>query len=248
MHRVRNCTIYGDPLIIGMRSRTKAYPRTVRELVDQDYLAALSPKDRAFLEKFNDEFYGASFTDEPLHASSAARRDLYNIKNARNTDIYGRGSRSGAPPDVSTEGPGGHVEKDWSTPRHVDRPEYREALNSFRSLIPADRRKKTPRTQRFLVVREQLDVAAGTLLTRLDMEGEDFGPPSAMAKTRMERLEAQRSVLWDLGVTVANAQFQGKFAENAVKMLSWLEAALEKTETKLISLGWKKPTDGNDGR
>lgn len=65
-----------------------------RALVDQDYTHKLSKSDLKFLEKFNEEYIGASFSKENgeyssknLHKTQELRRDSYNRNNRRNRCI-----------------------------------------------------------------------------------------------------------------------------------------------------------------
>lgn len=84
------------------RSKTKCpglypkfHPKNRWEYLDQDYLDKLSPEEKEFLSKFNDEFYGASLekASEPkkwrkdLHKTKRLRKDCRDRNNARNRDV-----------------------------------------------------------------------------------------------------------------------------------------------------------------
>lgn len=68
---------------LNLKSRT--------ESIDYDYVNKLSDKDKAWLNKFTEEFVNASFdttnTRRNLHKSKEGRRDCYNRNNARNRDV-----------------------------------------------------------------------------------------------------------------------------------------------------------------
>lgn len=68
----------------GKSKRTRFHARW---RIDQDYLAKLAPEDRAWVEKFNDEYYRADFKGEPLHPPGELRRDVYAAQNAAARDI-----------------------------------------------------------------------------------------------------------------------------------------------------------------
>lgn len=55
--------------------------------LDQDYLAKLSPDERAWLEQFNAEYYRGEFEGEPLHPRGEARREIYRRFNAAARDL-----------------------------------------------------------------------------------------------------------------------------------------------------------------
>jgi hypothetical protein len=68
-------------------------PRVRKELVDSDYLKDLPPKERAYMDKFLGEYYGANLNfKEPrknLHKSKARRKDCTDRNNKQNNDLYG---------------------------------------------------------------------------------------------------------------------------------------------------------------
>lgn len=76
----------------------KATRYYARWRVDQDYAEALSPDEKAWLERFNDEYYRASFKagEEPLHPPGDLRRDIYRAQNAAARDLV-----TAAPTDVA---------------------------------------------------------------------------------------------------------------------------------------------------
>ncbi|MEO5367566.1 MAG: hypothetical protein H7831_14670 [Magnetococcus sp. WYHC-3] len=63
-----------------------------RDLVDQDYLNKLTPKERDWLQKFNAEYVGATFKKDEngnyaksnLHKTAEQRKDCYSRNNSRN--------------------------------------------------------------------------------------------------------------------------------------------------------------------
>lgn len=56
-----------------------------------DYAKTLPPDARAWLEKFNREFYGTSFSDESLHSTQEQKRACYTANNAAYRDVMSRG-------------------------------------------------------------------------------------------------------------------------------------------------------------
>lgn len=72
--------------------------KTRYELIDQDYLNKLSPKELDWLDKFNKEFIGASLDSENpkknLHKTKKLRKDCYDKNNARNRDALTRAKAS----------------------------------------------------------------------------------------------------------------------------------------------------------
>lgn len=68
----------------------KFHKKSVQQYVDYDYTDKLSDKEKAWLAKFSDEFYGARFVGEEsehLHTSKEQKKAVYNANNARNRDI-----------------------------------------------------------------------------------------------------------------------------------------------------------------
>src|ERR1700733_7343823 len=88
----------------GVRRKNETYPglkkelhpRTRWEYMDQDYFNKLSNTEKAFMSKFMEEYYGASFAtkddyinrENDLHKSDALRKDCEHRNNSRNRDIY----------------------------------------------------------------------------------------------------------------------------------------------------------------
>lgn len=80
------------------RSRTK-YPalnpglnlKTRTDLIDYDYVDKLSPSEKKWLNKFTEEYVGASLdTENPkknLHNTKSLKKDCYDRNNARNRCI-----------------------------------------------------------------------------------------------------------------------------------------------------------------
>ncbi len=55
--------------------------------IDQDYAHRLSPKDRAWLAQFNDEYYRADLGEGALHPPGEVRREVYRAQNAAERDL-----------------------------------------------------------------------------------------------------------------------------------------------------------------
>lgn len=85
------------------RSRTK-YPslkkelnlKNRQELIDYDYINKLNDEEKAWLDKFTDEYVNASFTktkggaysSKNLHKKASQRREAYQRNNKRNVDTF----------------------------------------------------------------------------------------------------------------------------------------------------------------
>lgn len=67
-----------------MRKRTRFYNQWRR---DQDYRERLSPEEKAWLDKFDDEYYRADFGEDPLHGTPELRNDVYARQNAAARDV-----------------------------------------------------------------------------------------------------------------------------------------------------------------
>ena len=90
----------------GKRARTK-YPalkpelnlKSRYELIDYDYVDKLSEGDKAWLNKFTEEYVNASLDSENLennfHCTDELKKDCYRRNNARNRDILTRAKASG---------------------------------------------------------------------------------------------------------------------------------------------------------
>lgn len=71
----------------GLHARN--FPAPLREFIDVDYLDRLSPEEKAWLAKFNDEFHGGCFRANPLHGEQAQRRAIWRAKKAARHDALG---------------------------------------------------------------------------------------------------------------------------------------------------------------
>lgn len=73
-------------LVKGATSRIR------QEYLDQDYIDRLSPQDKDWLNRFNEEWLGANFKHpgDTIHKTDAARKEIYNRNNARNRDLLGQ--------------------------------------------------------------------------------------------------------------------------------------------------------------
>ena len=76
----------------GLRQR--AFKPARRWAVDNlDYARTLPAEERAWLERFNREFYDADFRGaEPLHASDELRKSCYSAQNSAYRDVMSRGA------------------------------------------------------------------------------------------------------------------------------------------------------------
>ena len=67
----------------------KSFPKHKQWRVDQDYVKTLSPEEKAWLNKFNQEYYRNRFSKEgDLHNSPELKRACYSNENAANRDLY----------------------------------------------------------------------------------------------------------------------------------------------------------------
>lgn len=71
------------------------YRRPVKQYVDQDYKSKLTPEERAWLLKFNDEYYDGSNLNKPdsLHSKEHSK-SIYDSINSRNRDILNIGEEA----------------------------------------------------------------------------------------------------------------------------------------------------------
>lgn len=222
-----------------MSSKTgKRYPRNVYPYLDYDYADGLPADAKAWLDRFNEEFYGATFKGDgtDLHLDVTQRRDLNLVKRYRVEDIYHRASRVGEPRDDASSGP-------EASPTAADPASgaagkaYRDAKAAFRALLPMDQRKNVTVNAEFLAVRAKLELAAGVITS----QGGPIGPAGDDVGTRIEKLKATREVVNNLGIVVTNTQFAGKDALAAVGMIRWLQAFLGRIDEKLLKLGVSPP-------
>lgn len=75
--------------------------KNVREFIDFDYVAKLTPEEAEFLNKFSEEFYGNHFKNDgtDLHPQkTASRKRCYDAENARNRDTWNQRLRDDADP------------------------------------------------------------------------------------------------------------------------------------------------------
>jgi hypothetical protein len=69
--------------------------KTRVDLLDQDYIDKLSPKERKWLNKFNKEYISASFEEKGnIHKTKRLKKESYDRNNARNRDILTRAKAS----------------------------------------------------------------------------------------------------------------------------------------------------------
>ncbi len=206
--------------------------------MDYDYVQRLNPKDRAFLERFSDEFYGASFTDAPLHRNEEQRRELGRVKSHRVEDIYELGARSTAAPDGSASS----IEAPTCVESTVDTTsaEYRAVLSAFRAKLPTDGRRKVRLTPDLVVADANLRAVTGATSSVVE-EGERY-----VATNRLEKLKATRETVWNIGVLLAKSMVRGDEAAAVANGLNWLEGFIAKLDEKLKAMG-SPSTGGKDG-
>lgn len=68
-----------------------------RENIDMDYVQTLNNDDKAWLNKFMEEYNGASFKNDgtDIHDTQELRRDCYGRNNQRNRCLYGVSKANG---------------------------------------------------------------------------------------------------------------------------------------------------------
>jgi DNA mismatch repair ATPase MutS len=72
-------------------------PKVRKEFIDYDYIQDLDPESRAFLAKFNNEYYGAAVSKtkagkiraKHLHRDVHQVKEIYDDNNRRNNDVLG---------------------------------------------------------------------------------------------------------------------------------------------------------------
>jgi len=86
----RSCSKYP-----GLNKQTTLKIRA--DLVDQDYIAKLQDKDKEWLNNFNEEWIHAhlSHSGERFHNTPLETKQIYDMNNARNRDIYRRSQITG---------------------------------------------------------------------------------------------------------------------------------------------------------
>lgn len=73
-----------------MGLETKSFPKNKQWMVDQDYSDKLSPEEKEFLGRFNQEYYRNRFesSEKDLHSTPEQKKSCYSNENARNRDLY----------------------------------------------------------------------------------------------------------------------------------------------------------------
>lgn len=68
----------------------KSFPKHKEWMVDQDYFDKLSPEEKEFMGRFNQEYYRNRFesSEKDLHNSPELKKKCYSAENARNRDLY----------------------------------------------------------------------------------------------------------------------------------------------------------------
>ncbi len=63
------------------------FRKTTQKYVDQDYYEDLNDEDKAYLDRFNQEYYLDSCGSEPLHNTPELRKSISDSNNARRRDV-----------------------------------------------------------------------------------------------------------------------------------------------------------------
>lgn len=79
----RNAVHKAIPTMAAPELRPRSSFTIAKDLIDQDYLITLSAKDRAWLRKFNEEYYLNLFKDKPLHKKKQLRKEINDSSNSR---------------------------------------------------------------------------------------------------------------------------------------------------------------------
>lgn len=76
----------------------KNVPKVRKDLIDYDYIDQLSPKEKEWLNKFTNEYVGASLSRDKktgridqkhLHKTNKLAKSVFDSNNQRNNDLYG---------------------------------------------------------------------------------------------------------------------------------------------------------------
>lgn len=112
----------GKRNIHGLYARN--FPKAIREFVDQDYTGQLSPEEKEWLARFNDEFYGGKFRKgiKPLHTTQDDRRARWRELRSSRIDVF-------AQPILD------HKEPPEPTTEAVSRNILQEALKAYRKAV-----------------------------------------------------------------------------------------------------------------
>lgn len=118
------------------------HPKSIRWMVDFDYLGQLSPEEKEWLAAFADKHYGADFRGD-TEWTSEERREAYRRKNAANCDVLTRVRETADDSDtVALESPPLDV---GPTPTYLTSAEYQGALDTFRRTLKPGRAPGPPR-------------------------------------------------------------------------------------------------------
>jgi len=74
---------------LGLEKNT--FKKNKRWQLDQDYIGKLNSDEKAFLARFNDEYYGGAVKKndpDALHNTDKLRKDCYTRNNINNRDTY----------------------------------------------------------------------------------------------------------------------------------------------------------------
>lgn len=115
--------------------------RTRREYIDYDYVSSLSNKDRKFLEKFTDEYYGGAgfYRQEDdeynykknVHKTDALRRECYRRNTAQNKDLYNLKRISGKIDFINNESDWDKIAQETELLMEADRETLIQKLNDY---------------------------------------------------------------------------------------------------------------------
>lgn len=106
--------------------------------MDQDYIGQLSTKEREWLAKFNDEYYGGKFVkgEKHLHKTKGKKREIWRRLNHTRSDVFARAPVDYEEPVIAHE-----MYPRPPTPAYLDTPQYRQLLQEYRDALDANDRK-----------------------------------------------------------------------------------------------------------
>ena len=72
-------------------TRMLAAKKKLKGMVDYDYIDKLSPEDKAWLDQFSSEYYGANLKNKKYPTEE--RKKIFDANNARNRDLWNNAKR-----------------------------------------------------------------------------------------------------------------------------------------------------------
>jgi hypothetical protein len=126
------------------KKRIQYAKKNVSWMVDQDYSHKLSAEEKAWLSRFNQEYYDNSRLSEvdSLHNTPELKKSCYNATNARNRDLYGIKDSAGLVASTITRTNHRQEEKESSALAFVAVPSDTALMDDVR-LKPTTRKKST---------------------------------------------------------------------------------------------------------